>query len=707
MSGKKAKSALGIVLARSLDIGKTGKVQTGTWEAGLSGTGQSESVKKIKTAYNFLVGLLKSAEDALVKAPATRKAPLEQRRETLVTSMGELESRSVTNTEPERETMLADINVQIEAARKLVTDIAAAVRLGDKVARVITYTQPTEVTTQTVMTVGSLKAAADPPVKLRLVQGGSTVDKVQFLNNGNGQKFRIEADETDSHLAASEIVAVDVAVPKRVITWSPPKKIVWGTKLTIESLGASATGLGEPLVLDPPDGILAVGDAMPLKITASGKGGKWQTSEAVATVQVTRLTRKILCPKPGTPSADKVLTPELLGATLSAGDGTLTVIEPVGGRITAAGEAVKVVLSVAETATHSAADLTLTLTIPKGVPELTWATPKAALVGDKLAAAHLNAVVKPVSLKPSLVYAPALGTDLTTAGNVFLRVSFAGDAKFEAAAREVRLQVLANEELQRGSDAMRNGAAWKKPTAGDAAKLATEWDDDDGSDPASLKMMGQKLMAEISQMTADELNDHLDAIQQKTADSARTAQGGTYPNIIWTFKNGLQIRYKKNGDIFNPGKPMFCMEARTSVGPSNSGAEVAFKVTPDGDAAAKGPGDTVVPGDITEEDDIANFKTGTTRATHLFCRPKDKQVVTWANPPDITSATPLTAELHLNASTLGGVKPEYWLGTIRAVAPGQRLPVGNQTLRAIADKTPRYEKAEATVTIKVTAPQKK
>jgi len=213
---------------------------------------------------------------------------------------------------------------------------------------------------------------------------------------------------------------------------------------------------------------------------------------------------------PASLSVAQRVTPELLKATVSTGNGTLLVTAPAGGTFTAVGDAVDVTVSVAESATHGAASRTQKVKVVKGVPKLTWATPKSALVGDKLKTGQLNAAIEPTTLKPSLVYTPAVGTDLTTAGNMFLRVSFAGDDKFEPVSREVRLQVVANEELQRGSDAMCDGSAWKKPTTGEAGKKVKEWEDDDGSDPKSLKMMGQKLMAEINQMTAEELNAHLD-----------------------------------------------------------------------------------------------------------------------------------------------------------------------------------------------------
>jgi hypothetical protein len=707
MSHAKRKSALGIVLARSLDIGKTGKVKTGTWEAGWSGTGQSESVKGLKNDYDALVTLLGTIDGKLPDAPVSRAKPLQARRDELARAMAELERRSVDNVESDRDRMRDDIAAQADIARALIEAIDQAVRLGEKQVPDITYVPPEGVTTQTEITLGSLRAATTSSAALRLVRGNETTATVRFARPGAGQKFRIEADETDTHQAKSETVSVTVGLPQRRITWTPPQEIVWGTALTIGSLKARADGEGDELTLDPPDGLLPVGEAVPLKVTAPGARDKWLDGTATATVKVTLAPRTIDWVLPAKLSVAQKVTREFLKATVSAGAGTFTVTAPAGGTFDAVGQGVDVAIAVAATATHAAATRSGKVEVVKAVPKLTWAAPRPVVVGATLSDTQLNARIEPTSLKPSLVYDPGDGTDLATAGTVFLRVRFAGDARHEAVSAEVRLLVAASEDARRGSEAMRDGSAWTKPTSGKAAQRVREWEDDDGSDPNSLKMMGQRLMAEIGGMTPEELNAHLDELQRKTPDSARTTQPGTYPNIIWTFKNGLQIRYKSNGDMHDPGKPMFCIEARTSEGPSNGGGDVAFKVTSDGVPAAKGPGDTKVP-DGLDEDEAEAFRSGAARTTHLFCRPKEKQAIVWNPPSDITADTQMTAELHLNARVLGGATTKYYRGDGTQVSVGNKLPAGStQTLKLVVAATPRYEPAEATATIRVAARGKK
>lgn len=708
MSQAKKKSALGIVLALSLDIGRTGKVKTGTWEAGYSGTGQSESVKGLKKDYDALVTHLKSIDAGLLTTPATRAKPLQTRRETLAEAMQELETRIVANDETERDRMREDIATQTKVAEALIVAIEQATGLGEKPVPVITYTAPTGVTTQTEITLSSLNAAVQPAAPLTLFRGTEKTALVRFGKPGEGQKFRIDAAETDTHQAGSVTVTVAVSLPRRVITWTPPKEIVWGTRLTPKTLGATATGQGGDLVLDPADGMLAVGEAVSLTITAPGERDKWLEATATANVKVTLAPRSIDWVLPPKLPVTQKLTPEFLQASVSAGAGAFTVTAPVGGKFVAVGQGQAVTIVVAATKTHATASKSGTVETVKAVPKLSWAAPKPVVVGTSLSGTQLNAKIVPDSLKTGLVYDPADGTDLPTVGTRFLRVRFAGDALHEPAGAEVRLLVVASEETKRGSEAMRDGSAWKKPTAGKAGERVKEWADDDGSDPNSLKMMGQRLMREIGTMTPEELNAHLDALQKKTPGSGRTTQGGTYPNTIWTFGNGLQIRYKSNGDMHNPGKPMFCMEARTSEGPSAGGGDVAFKVTSEGIPAAKGPGDTKVPDDIDNADATEAFQSGAAQTTHLFCRPKEKQVIVWNPPAEVPAGTQMTDALHLNAQVLGGAEKKFYRGDGTPVSVGNKLPPGStQTLKVVVAATKRYEAGEATATIRVAAPVKK
>ncbi|HVB66495.1 MAG TPA: hypothetical protein VNE67_01400, partial [Acetobacteraceae bacterium] len=381
MSQAKGKSALGIVLALSLDIGKTGKVKTGTWEAGYSGTGQSESVKGLKKDYDALVQHLATIDAGLLKTPVTRAKPLQTRRETLAKAMQALETRIVDNDETERDQMRTDIGIQTDLAEALIVAIEQATGLGEKPVPVITYTTPTGVTTQTEITLSSLNAAVQPTAPLTLFRGTEKTALVRFGKPGEGQKFRIDAAETDTHQAGSVTVTVAVGLPRRAITWTPPKEIVWGTKVTLQTLGATATGEGDGLVLDPEDGSLAVGEAVSLTVTAPGVRDKWLAGTATASVKVTFAPRSIDWVLPPKLPVTQKLTPEFLQASVSAGAGAFSVTAPAGGNFVAVGQGQTVTVVVAATKTHATASKSGTVETVKAVPKLTWAAPKPVVVG--------------------------------------------------------------------------------------------------------------------------------------------------------------------------------------------------------------------------------------------------------------------------------------------------------------------------------------
>ena len=708
MSDKKDKSALGIVLALSLDIGKQGKVATGILESGWSGTGQSQLVQDIVNDFNTLKSILTRIGGALASGadpavPATRRAPLDERFETLSRTAESLTQTKVTNAPDPRDAFRRQIQAATSDAATLERDITAAIRHGEWQDTVITHAAPARVITNTPIALASIGASASSGAAVRMVRAKESVAQVTFPNPGDGQVFLLEADATDTHKAASLRVAVRVIRPTRVVSWSPPREIVWGTKVTLSSLKASASGEGEPLALTPEDGILPVGEAVALRIDAPRalRSPTWEAGFATATVKVAPAPCNLTWNLPASLPVTATVDPKLLGAKLGAGDGALSVTAPPGGIFAATGKDQTVTLLAASTATHAGATLTGTVTVTRGVPGLSWKPPQPVTINTKLSAAQLNAAIVPNTLKNALVYAPAADTAMAALGAHTLKVSFPGDPRWEPAAAEVRLVVLANADQLKGSTDALGGKGWTKPVGGVAKDRLDAWEGDDGKDPKSLKMMGQRLMRALNAMTAEELIAQLGEELADNPESTRTDQPGLRPNTIWSFKNGLQVRYKSNGDQHNPGVPLFCIEVRTSAGPSASLGDVAFKVSAEGNPAAKGRADTAVPGGT----DDADYKGGVARATHLFCRPKDPQVVTWDPPTELEANTVLTSEAHLNASALGGAAIAYQrVAGAMAVVPGNKLPPGQVTaVKATAAATKRYDAGEKTVNIQVKA----
>ncbi|MEI9967834.1 MAG: hypothetical protein WDM87_04095 [Terracidiphilus sp.] len=95
---------------------------------------------------------------------------------------------------------------------------------------------------------------------------------------------------------------------------------------------------------------------------------------------------------------------------------------PLPGALLTAGQRVLMVSFTPTDATdYNSTSDTVTLTVNKATPTITWATPAAVAVGTALTSAQLNAVP---SVLGSLVYTPPLGTIMSTTGNITLSASF-------------------------------------------------------------------------------------------------------------------------------------------------------------------------------------------------------------------------------------------------------------------------------------------
>jgi hypothetical protein len=74
-----------------------------------------------------------------------------------------------------------------------------------------------------------------------------------------------------------------------------------------------------------------------------------------------------------------------------------------------------------DTADYIATSASVTLTVNKVTPTITWSTPAAVAIGTALTSAQLNAAP---SVLGTLVYTPPLGTIMSTTGNITLSTSF-------------------------------------------------------------------------------------------------------------------------------------------------------------------------------------------------------------------------------------------------------------------------------------------
>jgi len=348
-----------------------------------------------------------------------------------------------------------------------------------------------------------------------------------------------------------------------------------------------------------------------------------------------------------------------------------------------------------------------TVTVNKIKPVITWKTPMPVLKGTALGGAQLDETITPARAKR--VYNPLAGTAMNTLGAQSLSVSYAGDDGHELADKTVTLTVVADKKALAGATGeigMVSGSLHKfrappDPDGAEVQAALNQWNSSDLNDPLSMKVQGKKIMADIQGMTPKELIKYMDGVitdkstQYWLNDLNKNNNPKLYPNMIWILPNGLQVRYKPNGDGQNGlTEPMFCVEGRRTdvAGFGEEPKDSAFKLMPNGEPAPIGPSDTVrttfgIDTDGTDLDAMA--LQGTIRQTHLFCPKPQDQVVIWVGPGTLDVGTALTDQ-HLNATALGGVVPSYVEGTAE-VKIGDTLAGGDHTLRAVAAESDRFK----------------
>lgn len=624
MSGKK-KSPVAIALAYSLTIGRgeTDKIKVGVVEAGFSGTGRSEKVVQIDTDYKALAAAYKKIVADLATVADSRKSNFESRRADLEKDLRAFESREVTNVESVRQEMLNDIDAATKRATALQNEITAAINQGSLPVPVITATERIEVTVGTAINLGMFAASVTPQVPIRLTDRSGTAAPITFETMGE-RPLLIVSDDSPQYQAAQKAVRVNVTTKERVITWTPPASPVpWGTTISLTTLKATATGEGKGLELTPASDTIGVGP-VELVVRAPGDGKAWRTAEKRATITVEKAVRRLKWTLPTSfeagvkvdiNSLDLKVLRDLDGKEVELENAKYTITAPPGGIFAAAGDALDLTVEAAGNDVFTPVTITAKVKVDKTATSIAWKEPGPITLGTKLGGGTLNAAVTPDRFKSDLVYAPASGTTMNTAGATVLAVSLAETPTRDAAEASVRLMVVRSANEEKGMKAAMNGTAFDPPTDEKGAARLDEWNNSDEDDPEAIGTMGKALMNKITKMSQQELVQFF----EDNKDEDTVAKFVDLPGKkVLSFKNGLEIRYKPNGSDRNGHKPSFCMEVRKDLTKDVSTDQdgVAFKVAFNGTPAPKGPGQLKTPGTLHGAS-RTDFQDGAHASTHL------------------------------------------------------------------------------------------
>jgi hypothetical protein len=295
--------------------------------------------------------------------------------------------------------------------------VQAAVSLSvTKAASSITWPAPGPIVYGTALSAAQLNATASVPGKFvytpdagAVLAAGTHTLSVSFT----------PTDSTDcAAVQATTLLTVTQAKPT-TITWPTPAPIPYGTALNGTQLNAMAPIPGRFAYTPGAGEVLAAG-TQTLSVAFTPADANIPQAEASVELMVTKAKPAIKWAAPATISYGTALSATQLNAT-SLAPGTF-VYSPAAGEVLAAGtHTLSVTFTPKNTANEAVTEASVTLTVAKATPIITWQTPAAIPYGSLLSAAQLNAS----ALVPgSFVYTPAAGTVLA-AGRQTLSVTFA------------------------------------------------------------------------------------------------------------------------------------------------------------------------------------------------------------------------------------------------------------------------------------------
>ena len=203
------------------------------------------------------------------------------------------------------------------------------------------------------------------------------------------------------------------------ITWSGPAAITYGTPLSATQLNATANVPGT-FSYSPAIGAILSAGTHTLTVTFTPTDTTdYSTATATVMLTVNQATPVLTW---GTPSPITYGTP-LGSAQLNASStvaGTFSYSPAAGAVLTAGAQTLTVTFTPTDTTDYRAATATVTLTVNKATPIVTWGMPVPITYGTPLGSAQLNASA---TVAGTFNYSPAAGTVLTV-GTQTLTVTF-------------------------------------------------------------------------------------------------------------------------------------------------------------------------------------------------------------------------------------------------------------------------------------------
>ena len=194
------------------------------------------------------------------------------------------------------------------------------------------------------------------------------------------------------------------------ITWATPAAITYGTALSATQLDASSTVAGT-FVYTPAAGTVLTAGSQTLSVTFTPTDTTdYTTATATVTLTVNKATPVITWATPAAITYGTRAERDAARRQLD-GRGTFVYTPAAGTGPDGRTQTLSVTFTPTDSTDYTTATATVTLTVNKATPAITWATPAAIPYGTALSATQLNASS---TVTGTFVYTPAAGVVLVS-----------------------------------------------------------------------------------------------------------------------------------------------------------------------------------------------------------------------------------------------------------------------------------------------------
>jgi hypothetical protein len=530
----------------------------------------------------------------------------------------------------------------------------------------ITWATPSAITYGTALSSTQLNASTTPagsfvysPVSGTVLGAGSQTLNATFT----------PTDATDYNTNTGSVtLTVNKATP--TITWTTPSAITYGTALSATQLDASSGGLAGSFVYSPASGTVLGAGSQTLNATFTPTDAiDYNTNTGSVTLTVSKATPTITWTTPSAITYGTALSSTQLNAS-SGGVAGSFVYSPVSGTVLGTGsQTLNATFTPTDATDYNTNTGSVTLTVNKATPTITWTTPSGITYGTALSSTQLNASTTPAG---SFVYSPVTGTVLG-AGSQTLNVTFTPTDSTDYNSNTGSVTLTVNKATPTIS--------WATPSAitYGTALSSTQLNASSGGvagsfaySPVTGTVLGAGSQTLNTTFTPTDTTDY----NSNTGSVTLTVNKAT-PTITWTTPSPISY-----------GTPL----SSTQLNASSGGVAGSFVYSPvSGTVLGVGShtlNATFTPTDATDY----NSNTGSVTLTVNKATP----TIAWTTPSAITYGTALSST-QLNASTTPAGSFVY------SPVTGTVLGAGSQTLNVTFTPTDTtdYNSSTGSVTLTV------